>query len=117
VTIGYFPRFVFLEIEIDADDPTPTDGHPLLDDLFVHPAFQKLGIGRRLIDTAEAWARACGSEQLVLGCLELDPAAQAFYLKTGWKADDGSWEAPDKHMYITFRRPIAIAEAAEVVNP
>ena len=99
--------FVFLEFEPDADDPTPTNGAPLLDDLFVDPNFQRLGLGRRLIEVAETHARGCGSEQLVLGCLELDLAARAFYVRTGWAADEQTWSAPDGHIYLTFRKPLA----------
>ena len=93
--------FAFLEFEPDEHDPTPTHGQPLLDDLFVDPAFQRLGLGRRLIAAAEDHARACGSEHLVLGCLELDVAARAFYTKTGWSADDKTWEAPDGHRHLS----------------
>lgn len=48
--------------------------------MFVDPACQGMGAGRRLIDWARAEARTQGASELHI---EADPNAEAFYLKAG----------------------------------
>ena len=132
---GEIVGFVYLAMDPDDDELPRTGGRPLVDDLFVcaaaapeplplaaerrcsgrAPSHQGQGIGRRLLGAAEAHARRAGCTELVLGCLQADSAALAFYRATGWEADavagetgegDGAWRAPDGHAYLTLRRAL-----------
>lgn len=51
-----------------------------LHNLFVHPAFQRCGVGRALL-------AACGKHFTAMGtlkCLKANQSAQRFYLSQGW---------------------------------
>ncbi|KAF7600702.1 MAG: GNAT family N-acetyltransferase [Candidatus Dactylopiibacterium carminicum] len=62
--------------------------------LFVHPAHEGRGVGRRLLDTAEGWllSQAC-SEAWLLTDSRPEVRANGFYRALGWRAegvqDDG----------------------------
>jgi GNAT superfamily N-acetyltransferase len=56
----------------------------LLDNLHALPAHQGIGVGKRLMQAAQAWARAQGEAQLYLYVLEGNAPAIAFYERQGW---------------------------------
>ncbi|MDR3100851.1 MAG: GNAT family N-acetyltransferase [Paraburkholderia sp.] len=57
----------------------------LLDNLHALPGHQGIGVGKRLIQAAQAWAHAQGEAQLYLYVLEGNAAAIAFYERQGWE--------------------------------
>ncbi|QBQ96999.1 GNAT family N-acetyltransferase [Paraburkholderia pallida] len=57
----------------------------LLDNLHALPAHQGIGAGKRLMQAAQAWARAQGETQLYLYVLEGNASAIAFYERQGWE--------------------------------
>lgn len=68
------------------------DGEVWLDEIDVHPAHGRLGIGRALIENVLAWARAGGASSIALSTF-LDVAWNApFYAGLGFRA-----LAPGKH--------------------
>jgi ribosomal protein S18 acetylase RimI-like enzyme len=63
----------------------PTDpftGEWFLHALYIHPAFQGLGIGSKMIDAAKAEGRSRGATQMVLQVFSENEPAQKFYLAT-----------------------------------
>jgi len=59
-----------------------------LDKLYVHPAHQRNGYGRMLVDRAVTMARACGCDALVLAVNKHNAAAIAAYAKQGFAVVD-----------------------------
>ena len=59
-----------------------------LDKLYVHPAYQRHGYGRMLVDRAVTMARACGCDALVLAVNKHNAAAIAAYAKQGFAVVD-----------------------------
>ena len=59
-----------------------------LDKLYVHPAHQRHGYGRMLVDRAVTMARACGCDALVLAVNKHNAAAIAAYAKQGFAVVD-----------------------------
>lgn len=57
----------------------------LLDNLHALPAHQGIGVGKRLMQAAQDWARAQGEAQLYLYVLEGNAPAIAFYERQGWR--------------------------------
>ncbi|WP_322047037.1 GNAT family N-acetyltransferase [Paraburkholderia sp. J67] len=57
----------------------------LLDNLHALPAHQGIGVGKRLMEAAQAWAREQGEAQLYLYVLDGNTPAIAFYERQGWK--------------------------------
>ena len=51
--------------------------------LFVHPDYEKRGLGRRMLDTAVGWLRSRGLSRLWL-TTEPGTRAQRFYEAAGW---------------------------------
>lgn len=75
------------------DDATPlagvlvldvTDNGFLLDNVAVHPAYQGRGLGKALLDRAEAEARAAGFDSIYLYTHELMTENIALYLRLGF---------------------------------
>jgi GNAT superfamily N-acetyltransferase len=56
----------------------------LLEDLVVDEAVRGLGAGRRLVEAAEAWARARGATRLQLLADRENALALGFYARVGW---------------------------------
>ena len=54
--------------------------------LAVHPAWQRLGVGRRLIDWLEKSARVAGISRIMLEVRNKNTAAQAFYQALGYRS-------------------------------
>jgi len=61
--------------------------HALLTELFVRPGRRRLGIGRDLVNAAEARARERGATALWLFTGRQNDAAQEFYQSLGYAAD------------------------------
>ncbi len=59
-----------------------------LDKLYVHPAYQRHGYGRMLVDRAVTMARACGCDALVLAVNKHNAGAIAAYAKHGFVVVD-----------------------------
>ena len=55
-----------------------------LHNLFVHPTFQRCGVGRALLASCNKHFSAAGT----LKCLKANEAAQQFYLSQGWAIRD-----------------------------
>lgn len=56
----------------------------VVDTLVVHPAFQRTGVGRALMDQGEAWAASQGVSEVELNVYEFNLGAQAFYRQLGY---------------------------------
>ena len=63
-------------------------GQAELERLYLHPRFQRQGLGRRLLSAAEAAASTAGVHQLWLDCWAGNTRALAFYAACGY-ADQG----------------------------
>ena len=59
----------------------------ILNDLFVAPAFRRLGVGRVLIQAAHDHARETGALEVVLSTAHTNQAAQALYESIGYIQD------------------------------
>lgn len=59
----------------------------ILNDLFVAPAFRRLGVGRLLIQAAHDHARETGALEVVLSTAHTNKAAQALYESIGYIQD------------------------------
>lgn len=59
----------------------------ILNDLFVSPAFRRLGVARVLIRAAHDHARATGALEVVLSTAHTNKAAQALYESIGYRQD------------------------------
>lgn len=57
----------------------------VVDGIAVTPAFQQHGIGRRLMEAAQAWAQAQGATAMELSVYEFNAAAIAFYQELGYQ--------------------------------
>lgn len=53
--------------------------------LGVDPAHRRLGIGRRLVEAAEDWVRACGVPKINLLVRKENAGVLAFYEALGWR--------------------------------
>ena len=67
-------------------------GH--VETLVVAAAQRRRGIGRRLMDEAVAWARACGAEEMVLTTWTGNSEAEAFYQRLGYRVLSRVFHAP-----------------------
>lgn len=63
-----------------------TQGECCIDQLYVLPAHQRKGIGRRLIAAGAAWCEARGSDRVVLSVIEANADAVKFYSALGGTA-------------------------------
>jgi ribosomal protein S18 acetylase RimI-like enzyme len=66
----------------ELDDPLGT--YAVITDLVVLEPFRGLGIGRRLLEDAEAFARAAGATELRIGVLAHNERARQLYLASGF---------------------------------
>ncbi len=60
--------------------------HASLIELYVRPEWRRRGVGRRLLESAETYARSAGAAQLVLLTGLGNAEAQAFYRTLGYDA-------------------------------
>ena len=68
--------------------------------LFVHPSFERRGIGRRLHDAAVEWLFGCGVPSIAL-TTEGGTRAERFYVSAGWQR---SGVAPNGDLEYVLRR-------------
>jgi ribosomal protein S18 acetylase RimI-like enzyme len=67
-------------------------GH--VETLVVAAGQRRRGIGRRLMDEAVAWARACGAAEMVLTTWSGNSDAEAFYERLGYRVLSRVFHAP-----------------------
>jgi len=72
--------------------PTGDDDHDpervgQIQRLYVHPAHQRAGLGRKLLAASVDCLRRSGAHTATLWVLETDQRARAFYAQHGWKPD------------------------------
>ena len=67
----------------DLDDPPGT--YALVTDLIVLPPWRGRGIGRRLLESAEAFARNAGASEFRIGVLSGNLSARRLYLAAGFQ--------------------------------
>ena len=60
----------------------------VLYDLFVDPDVRRGGVGRALMQAAQAFGRAAGAVRLDLATARTNTRAQALYESEGWQRDD-----------------------------
>lgn len=68
-----------------SDPDEPPEASSFVADLFVEPGVQGLGVGKRLMETAEARARSLGVTQVDLKVLATNRQALAFYRTLGYQ--------------------------------
>ncbi|MBI5105111.1 MAG: GNAT family N-acetyltransferase [Solirubrobacterales bacterium] len=78
------------------------EDHLLVDNLAVDPARHGAGLGRRLLDHADAEARRRGLPELRLYTNELMTENRAIYAHLGWTEDGSSAVGPFRRVH--FRR-------------
>ena len=61
------------------------DGQPHVEEIDVDPAHGRLGIGRALLETALAWARAAGHRAVTLTTFREIPWNAPFYERAGFR--------------------------------
>jgi ribosomal protein S18 acetylase RimI-like enzyme len=59
-------------------------GSVLVDNLHALPGHKGMGIGSKLLDQAERWAREHGAREMSLSVLERNASAIGFYESRGW---------------------------------
>lgn len=79
--------------------------HLLLDNVAVDPAYQGRGLGRVLLQAAEAEARRLGLKELRLYTHVLMTENQSLYLRQGWEETGRAQEAGYERVY--FRKPLS----------
>jgi GNAT superfamily N-acetyltransferase len=93
-----------------ADPPPPlytTPGTAILSQLAVHPDCRGLGLGERLIDAAETWAREQGFTQLALDTAEPAVALRRRYERRGYvTAGSVQWQGKT-YVSVLMRKPLA----------
>ena len=60
----------------------------ILNDLFVAPAFRRLGVGALLLKRARAFAKDTGATGMILQTAVTNAGAQALYESLSWKRDE-----------------------------
>lgn len=70
------------------------DGHAHIEQVTVHPAYARRGIGAALIDTAARWAEANGLHSLTLTTFADVPWNAPYYSRLGFRlAPESEWGA------------------------
>jgi len=106
-----------LWVALDADSPVGfaqvemlASDHPHLDEIDVHPAHGRRGVGTRLVRTVCAWAAAAGYAQITLTTFRRVPWNMPWYTRLGWV------ELPLKNWPDEVRRQVA-SETARGLDP
>lgn len=81
---GAIAGFIHLHALMDHYAETP---HGHISDLVVHPRHEGRGIGRRLMDAAEEWAKAHGYRWLTISVFLANSRAKEMYERAGFGAD------------------------------
>lgn len=96
-----------------ADPPPPlytTPGTAILSQLAVHPDCRGIGLGERLIDAAEAWARAQGFAQMALDTAEPAAALRRRYERRGYVTVGGVQWQGKTYASVLMAKALAPAE-------
>ena len=81
-----FIGFVCVLAKVSSDDILEKEReYAYITDLFVQDGHRNLGIGERLMQTAEAHASASGSNRIRVGVLAANGVARALYRKLGYR--------------------------------
>ena len=84
---GQTAGFVYVLIRETPSNPLLVPRrYGVLDTLVVHPAYQRMGVGRTLMHQAEEWAASLGVREIELNVYEFNRGAQAFYHRLGYAA-------------------------------
>ena len=78
----------FAEVYVRQDTPDPARvsyRYGRLQSLMVDEAFRRQGVGRRLMEAAERWAREQGATEMRLDIWEFGQGPLGFYGKTGYR--------------------------------
>ena len=80
----------FAEVSVRSDYVNGCDTSPVgfLEGIWVAPARRNAGIGRRLIDSAAAWAAAAGCSEFASDALVENTASQSFHRSVGFAETD-----------------------------
>ena len=62
----------------------PTNTHVIELDIGVHPDFQRMGVGKKLLDYICTWAKVEGMTKIAIRVLASNPTAINFYLDNGF---------------------------------
>ena len=93
-----------------ADPPPPlytTPGTAILSQLAVHPDCRGQGVGERLLDAAEAWAREQGFAQLALDTAEPAEALRRCYERRGYVTVGGVQWQGKTYASVLMTKPLA----------
>ena len=74
---------VLARVPFESLDEPPGD-YAIVAELVVRVGFRRRGIARRLLDTAERFAREAGASELRIGVLSQNVAARDLYLREGF---------------------------------
>jgi len=77
--------FIHLTIRTDYVEGAATLPIAYIEAVYVKPAYQRLGIGKKLLDVGEKWARQKGCEQLASDTELSNADAISFHLQAGFK--------------------------------
>ena len=75
---------VWARVRPDEPDENPVE-YAFVSDLVVGTAYRRRGIGRRLLEAAEGYARARGARSLRIGALTRNAAARSLYASAGFE--------------------------------
>ncbi len=92
-----------------ADPPPPlysTPGTAILSQLAVHPDCRGLGLGERLMDVAEAWAREQGYVRLALDTAEPATALRRRYERRGYATVGGVQWLGKTYASVLMTKPL-----------
>lgn len=98
-----------------ADPPPPlytTPGTAILSQLAVHPDCRGQGLGERLMDAAEAWARRQGFAQLALDTAEPAAALRRRYERRGYTTVGGVQWQGKTYASVLMVKPLVPETAA-----
>lgn len=82
----------------------------------VHPRFQRLGVGTRLLEATEAAAKETGNQEIGLSVHQENSGAIAFYLKHGWErsSSDAGWAGEMRKRFEGCAASPELQGAAEI---
>lgn len=81
--------------------PDQTVGY--IEGIFVERAYRGVGVGRTLIDAAEAWMRSTGASQLVSDVLGDNPDSLAFHRSVGFSVVEETETGPKRRIVLARR--------------
>jgi ribosomal protein S18 acetylase RimI-like enzyme len=100
--------FVYIALPETAYEADYGQGGPVVDDIYVLPARQGEGLGKKLLRAAEKYVAQCGYSRVSLACLEVNDASRRFYESAGWSLEQpsGTITGGDDQPYVIFSKPV-----------